>query len=189
MFSCHLQRMPSGTMVIFIEFPVMHWHFGPVLNAFVMVARATIRVYMFHSRHFCALVMSPLFCPYALFDDVTLDDIRPPFHLLRYPTDGKSDSDTDIFCRIQSFGVILLGVFYEAWSFRAILSFDDSFVFGFFLLFFVYHVPPPIHGHGRARGGGCEMMHLVASGTDIFCSTGGLDSKCQTGCKDSLFCW
>ena len=40
----------SSTVVIFIEFPVMHWHFDPVLNAFVLTAQAAMRVYMFHSR-------------------------------------------------------------------------------------------------------------------------------------------
>ena len=86
--------MPSGTVAIFIEFPVMHWHFDPMLNASVMVARATMRVYMFHSNQFHAPVINPFFRPHEPFDDVTLDDIRPPFHVLRYPTDGESDFDT-----------------------------------------------------------------------------------------------
>ena len=93
-FPCYFQRMPSGTVVIFIEFPVMHWHFDPMLNAFVMVAQVAIKVYMFHSCQFCAPFMSLIFHPHEPFDDVTLDDICPPFHPLRYLTDGESDSDT-----------------------------------------------------------------------------------------------
>ena len=38
--------------------------------------------------------MSPFFLHHEPFDDVTLDDIRPPFHPLRYPIDGEFDSDT-----------------------------------------------------------------------------------------------
>ena len=73
--------MPLGTVVIFIEFPIMHWHFDPVLNTSVMVARVTMRVYMFHSRQFCTLVMSSFFAPTS-------------HHPLRYSTDGESDSDS-----------------------------------------------------------------------------------------------
>ena len=51
--------MPSGTVVIFIEFPIMYWHFDSVLNTSVMVAWATMRVYMFHSHQFHVPVMSP----------------------------------------------------------------------------------------------------------------------------------
>ena len=76
-------------MVIFIEFPVMHWHFDLVLTA-----QAVMRVYMFHSRQFRIPVMSPFFHPHEPYDDITLDDIHPPFHPLRYLTDGESDSDT-----------------------------------------------------------------------------------------------
>ena len=47
---------------------------------------------MFHSCQFHAPVMSPFFRPHEPFN-VTLDDIRPRFHLPRYPTDGESDSD------------------------------------------------------------------------------------------------
>ena len=67
-------KMPAlSSAVIFIKFPVMHWHFNPVLNASVMVARAAMRVYMFHSRKFHAPVMSSFFFPLEPFDDVTLD--------------------------------------------------------------------------------------------------------------------
>ena len=80
--------------MIFIEFPIMHWHFGPVLNASMMVARVVMRVYIFHSRQFCALIMSSFFCSHEPYDDVTLDDVHPAFHPSMYPTDGESDSDT-----------------------------------------------------------------------------------------------
>ena len=46
---------------------------------------------MFHSREFRAPVMSPFFRPHQPFDDITLDDIRPYFPPLRYPTDGESN--------------------------------------------------------------------------------------------------
>ena len=48
-------------VVIFVEFPVMHSHFDPVLNASVLTAQAAMRVYMFHSLQFHASVMSPFF--------------------------------------------------------------------------------------------------------------------------------
>ena len=72
----------------------MHQHFNPMPNASVMVAQVAMRVYMFHSRQFRVLVISPFFHPHKPFDDITLDDICPPFRPLRYPTDGKFDFDT-----------------------------------------------------------------------------------------------
>ena len=86
----------SGIVVIFIELPVMYSHFNPVLNASVMVARATMRVYMFHSHEFYAPVMSLFFLPHQSFDDITLDDIRPYFSPPRCPTDGESNSDIQL---------------------------------------------------------------------------------------------
>ena len=38
----------------------------------------------------------PIFCSHELYDDVTLDDVRRPFHPPMYPTDGESDSDTHL---------------------------------------------------------------------------------------------
>ena len=86
MFPCCLQRMPaSGSMAIYIEFSIWHWHFNPMLNASVMTMRAGIRVYIFHSHQFRAPVMSPFFGPHEPFDDVILDDIHPHFYSSRYP--------------------------------------------------------------------------------------------------------
>ena len=51
---------------------------------------------MFHSRQFRAPVMSPFFRPHKPFMDITLDNVRPPFHPPRYPTDGDSNSDTQL---------------------------------------------------------------------------------------------
>ena len=71
------------------------------LNAFVVVARAAMRVRMFHSHEFCAPVMSPFFRPHQLFDSITLDDIYPYFQLPRYPTDRESDSDTCLMSTVS----------------------------------------------------------------------------------------
>ena len=38
--------------------------------------------------------MSPFFRPHDLYEDITLDDKRLPFHLPMYPTNGESDSNT-----------------------------------------------------------------------------------------------
>ena len=67
-----------------------------MLNASVMIAQAAIKVCMFHSRQFRALMMCSFFRPYEPFDDVTLDDIHLPFHPSMYPTDGESDSETGL---------------------------------------------------------------------------------------------
>ena len=53
-----------------------------------------MRVYIFHSRQFRALVISLFFHSYEPYDDITLDDVHQPFHPLIYPTHGKSDSNT-----------------------------------------------------------------------------------------------
>ena len=80
-------------MIIYVEFPVLHWHFELVLNVFVMTTRATMTVYMFHSHQFHSPVMSPFFCPHELYEDIHLDDVQPPFHPSMYPIDGEADSD------------------------------------------------------------------------------------------------
>ena len=46
-------------------------------------------------------MMSPFFCPHELFEDITMDDVYPPFHPLRYPTDGDSDSDTRLMSTVS----------------------------------------------------------------------------------------
>ena len=87
--------MPTlGTVVIFIELLVMHWYFNPVLNASMMVARAAMKVYMFHSHEFRTPVMSSFFSPHQPFDNITLDDICLYFPPPGYPIDGESDFDT-----------------------------------------------------------------------------------------------
>ena len=53
-----------------------------------------MRVYMFHSCQFHAPMMSPFFRSHEPFEDIIMDDVCPPFHALRQPTDGKSDFDT-----------------------------------------------------------------------------------------------
>ena len=88
--------LASGTVVIFIELSYLYWDFDPVLNASVMVVRIAMRVYMFHSRSFCAPVMSPFFRPHQSYDDITLYDIRPYIQPPRYPTNGESDLDTHL---------------------------------------------------------------------------------------------
>ena len=83
-------------MMIFVELSALHWHFDPVLNASMMIARAAMRVYMFHGHQFHAFVMSLFFCLHEPYDDITLDDVCPPFHPPMYSTDGESDSDTHL---------------------------------------------------------------------------------------------
>ena len=79
----------SGTVVIFIEFPVWHWCFDLVLNALVMSASTVMEVYIFHDHPFQTPVMSLFFQPHQPFGEVTLDDIRPYFQPLKYPTDDE----------------------------------------------------------------------------------------------------
>ena len=57
------------------------------------MARAVIKVYMFHGRQFRLSVMSPFFCPHDLYEDITLDAVQPPFHPPMYPIDEEIDSD------------------------------------------------------------------------------------------------
>ena len=94
MFRRHLQRMASGSVVIYVEFPVQHWHFDPVLNASVLSACATTMVYVFHSCQFCSSVMSPFFSPHGLYEDISMNTVRAPFHSPMYPTDEEIDSNT-----------------------------------------------------------------------------------------------
>ena len=139
MFPCRLQRMPSSTVVIFIEFSVMHWHFNPVLNASVMAARTAMRVCIFHSCQFRAPVWAYFLPSWAIWW----------CHLGQHPRTFSSVEvsyrwrvwlwhpfDTDIFCRVWSFRVILPNIFCGAQSLEVVLFFGDSFIFRFFFLFF-----------------------------------------------------
>ena len=181
-FPCRLQRMStSGTVVFFIEFPVWHWRFDPVLNASVMSMSAALRVYIFHDRSFQVPVTSSFFHPHQPYDEVTLDDIRPYFSPPRYPTTEESNLDTHLTPTIS-------------------LDFDPS--EPSYLSYHVKtdpsepscpsvirmtsnsssssaasrHVPPPVCGRGfirthavprgcgRARGGGCGDVTLEGFG-------------------------
>ena len=86
--------MPSGSMIIFVEFPVLHWHFGLVLNESMMAARAIIKVYMFHGYQFYSLVMSPFFHPHEPYDDITVHNVWSLFHPSMHPIDRESNSNT-----------------------------------------------------------------------------------------------
>ena len=142
----------------------MHWHFDLVLTA-----QAVMRVYMFHSRQFRVPMMSSFFHPHERYDDITLDDIHPPFHPLRYLTDGESDSDTRLtpifFMESEpsesTYLTYSVGSYHLEPSQPSIirLSSDSSALFGDPAL-------PSVHGcgfnctctvpceHGRAQGGG-----------------------------------
>ena len=126
---------------------------------------------MFHSRQFHGSVMSPFFGPHKPFDDVTLDNVRPPFHPQRYPTDRESNSDTRLTPMYSMDSNPLkstyptnsvepdpLDLFYPS---VIRLSFDSS------ASSTADWAPPSVHrhrfictyvvpcGHGRARGRGC----------------------------------
>ena len=155
--------------MIFIEFSVMHWHFDPVLNASLLTARAIMRVYMFHSHQFHAPVMSSFFCPHKPFEDITLDDVHPPFHPPRYPTGGDSNSNTRLTLTISVesnplesyYPIYYVGSYCSEPSQPSViqLSLDSS-------ASSASPIPPPVHNHGfiytcavphehrRARGGG-----------------------------------
>ena len=53
-----------------------------------------MRLYIFHNWQFHAPIMSPFFHLHEPYNDITLDDVCPPFHLPMYLTDGEFDSDT-----------------------------------------------------------------------------------------------
>ena len=59
-----------------------------------MSVSVAMRIYIFHDHPFQVLVMSPFFCSRQPYDEVTLDDIRPYFQPLKYPTDDVTDSNT-----------------------------------------------------------------------------------------------
>ena len=56
---------------------------------------------MFHSCQYHTPVMSVFFRPHKPFEDITLDDVRLPFHPSRYLTDGDFDSDTRLMSTIS----------------------------------------------------------------------------------------
>ena len=169
MFPCRLQRMlASSTVVIFIELPMMHWHFDPMLNASVLTIQIAMRIYMFHSRQFHVPMMSPFFRPHKPYDDITLDNVHPPFHPPMYPTYGESNSDTRLTLTMSmefdpsgsSYSTYSMGSYRSEPSQPSIvfLSSDSS-------ASSVGLAPPPVCSHGFIRtraiprtcghGGGC----------------------------------
>ena len=164
-----------------------------MLNAFVLTAQAAMKVYMFHSCQFHAPVMSPFFSPHDLYEDITLDDMHPPFHLSRYPTDKESDSDTQLtpIYSVESDPSESSHPTYYVGSYRSepshpsvIRLSSDSFASSAGL------APPPVPGHGffasvpyLADVGvfeeeDVEMMHLVGSGMDISRLMDDMDDTC-----------
>ena len=143
----------SGTVVIFIELSVMHWHFDLVLNASVVVARAAMRVYMFHSCEFRAPVMSPFFRPHQSFDDITLDDIRSYFPPPRYLIDGESDSDTQLTPTVSldsdlsesSYSTYSVGSYRSEPSQPSVIHLTSNLSSSSAN---PYHTLPPVRGHG-----------------------------------------
>ena len=154
----------SGTVVIFIEFPVWRWRFDPVLNASVMSASAAMRVCIFHDHLFHVLVTSPFFQPHQPYGEVTMDEICPYFPPPRYPTDGEFDSDTHLTPTI-SLDSDLSKPSYSSYHIETDLS-EPSYSSVIHLTFdsssssaASHHVPPPVHGRGfirtRAMPRGC----------------------------------
>ena len=142
--------------------------------------------------------MSPFFRPHQPYGELTLDDIHSYFQLLRYPTDGESDSDTHLTPTI-SLDSDPLEPSYPSYHVESdpfepsrpsviCLTYDSS-----SSSIAPHHAPPSIHGHGfictctvprghghaRGRGrdddtsGGFRLSRMVTSH-----STVDLDSNC-----------
>ena len=94
MFPCRLQRMALGNVIIYVEFLVWHQHFDSMPNASLLTAHSAERVYVFHGCQFPSPVMSPFFHPHEPYEDITLDDVRPPFLSPMQPTDREDKSNT-----------------------------------------------------------------------------------------------
>ena len=157
----------SGTVVIFIEFPVWRWRFDLVLNASVMSASAAMRVYIFHDRPFQVPITSPLFEHISHTVRLPWPYFQPP----RYPTDGDSDSDTRL-TPTASLDSNPSELSYPSYHVETDL-FEPSYPSVIHLTFdsssssaTPRHTSPPVRGHrfihtrvvprgcGRARGGG-----------------------------------
>ena len=113
----------------------------------------------------------PFFPPHQPFDEVTMDDIRPYFALLRYPTNDESDSDTRL-TSIASVESDPSKPFYPSYHVEMDpfeLSFPSVICLSFDLassLATLRRTSPSVrgrgfirtravpHGRGRARGGG-----------------------------------
>ena len=110
--------------------------------------------------------MSPFFRPHQLYDEVTLDDIRPYFQPLRYPIDGESNLDTHLTSTV-SLDSDSSESSYPSYH----VEFDPSELSYPLVIRLTsdsssssaapHHTPPPVHGRGfihtRAvpRGRGC----------------------------------
>ena len=152
---------------------------------------------MFHSCQFRVSVMSSFFRPHKPYDDITMDDIRPPFHPSRYPTDSESDSDTQLTptYSVESDPSESTYLTYSIGSYRLepsqpsmICLSSSSFASSTSL------APPSVHSCGFIctcavpEEEDVWMMHLVVSGMDTFCSMVDLDSACRADNENSPFC-
>ena len=111
---------------------------------------------MFHGHQFRAPVMSPFFHPHEPYDDITLDDMRSPFHPPMYPSDGEFDS----YARLTPTYSVesnpskpsypsVIHLTSDSSSSATIQTPPQGRVLGFI------HTRVVSHGHGRAREGGC----------------------------------
>ena len=161
-----------------------------------------MRVYMFHSHEFRAPVMSPFFWPHEPFEDITSDDIRPPFHPPRYLIDGEFDFDTQLTPTV-SLDFNPSESSYSTYSVRSYCS-EPSQLSVIHLSSYsstssAGPIPAPVHGHGfihtrvvprgrgRARGEGHENDAASGFRNGYLRSMVDLDCTCWADHEDSFF--
>ena len=174
-----------------------------MLNVSMLTAQAAMRVYMFHCRQFCAPVMSPFFRPHESYNDIILDDVCPPFHPPRYPTDGESDSNTWLTSTVSvefdpsesSYPTYFVGSYRSEPSQPSVICLSSDSASS------ASPTPPLVCGHGfirtravprgyeRARGGGHGDDAPSGFGNGYLLLDGWLGCAYGADHKDSPFYW
>ena len=189
-FSCHLQRMPaSGTVVIFIEFPVWRWCFWAGAECLCDV---------------CERNHEDLHLPRPTVSDTRYESVFPSAPAVRQGHLGwyspllsaaevphwwgvwfEYPSDANYFSRLWSFWAILPELSRGVWPIRAFSPFSDSpdfwFVFFFCMLLITYHPQSMVVGSfvpalcpmdvGMLKEEDMAMTLSVVSGMDTSRST------------------
>ena len=82
-----------ASTVNFLEVPEWAWHYDPTLDSLVLVARSSLRLYIFFNRPFSIPVVSWHFDPRRPYANLPLHLAHPPH--FPEPTPSPSSMETD----------------------------------------------------------------------------------------------
>ena len=93
-FPYYFQTKLMGSVIVFLEFPTWEWHYDPALDSLLLMARVTLRVYIFFHHLFGLSRMSRHFNPWDSCDISIVYESHLEY--LFYAVRTHSGSDTSM---------------------------------------------------------------------------------------------